>query len=234
MNEEIVIDRRFCGPPSSGNGGYVAGRLAACIEGTARVRLHRPPPLGTPLRVDRRSREVALLDGDEVVARAVPASVDYEPPPSPSRAEAEAASRRYVGFDEHVFPTCFVCGPQRAPGEGLRIFAGRLDGTGRAACPWIPDPSLAGADGRVAAEFVWAALDCPGAFTFPALPKTPVVLGELAVDIRGEIRAGEHCVLAAEELHHEGRKHRTVTMLYGETGDCRAVGLATWIELPAA
>jgi hypothetical protein len=28
---EIVIDERFCEPPASGNGGYVAGRLAAYV-----------------------------------------------------------------------------------------------------------------------------------------------------------------------------------------------------------
>ena len=41
----IRIERRFRGPPNSGNGGYSAGRLAAFIDGSAAVTLHMPPPL---------------------------------------------------------------------------------------------------------------------------------------------------------------------------------------------
>jgi len=230
--QSIVIEKRFCGPPSSGNGGYVAGCLAAYVDGPAKVRLEMPPPLEAVLDVRRDGERVLLMDGDAVVARAEPVSgVDFTPPQAPTFAAAGVASERYVGFTNHVFPTCFVCGPRREPGDGLRIFPGRLDGPGEAACPWIPDASLAGPGGDVAGEFLWAALDCPGAFTFPAMPTTPVVLGELAVEIRGSVAVGERCVLLAKELAHRGRKHATVTLLYGKAGDCRAVGLATWIEL---
>lgn len=233
--QSIVIEKRFCGPPNSGNGGYVAGRLAAYIEGPAKVRLEMPPPLDAALDVRRDGERVLLMDGAAVVARAEPVSgVVFAPPPPPTFAAAAVASERYVGFTNHVFPTCFVCGPRRESGDGLRIFPGRLDGPREVACPWIPDASLAGADGEVASEFLWAALDCPGGFSFPAMPATPVVLGELAVEIHGSVAVGERCVLLAKELAHRGRKHETATVLYGEAGDCRAVGLATWIELATA
>ena len=42
------------------------------------------------------------------------------------RDEAVAASATYPGFSAHPFPTCFVCGPERAEGDGLRLFPGRL------------------------------------------------------------------------------------------------------------
>ena len=29
----IIIEKRYCGPPNSGNGGYVCGRLAQHIPG---------------------------------------------------------------------------------------------------------------------------------------------------------------------------------------------------------
>jgi len=48
----IIIDRRYCGPPNSGNGGYVCGRLARHIEGGAEITLRAPPPLDKPLDVD--------------------------------------------------------------------------------------------------------------------------------------------------------------------------------------
>ena len=49
---QLSIDPRFKGPPDSGNGGYVAGRLAAYLDGTAAVRLHRPPALERPLDLE--------------------------------------------------------------------------------------------------------------------------------------------------------------------------------------
>ena len=46
---DVTIDPRFNGPPDSGHGGYVSGVVASFLEGPARVRLHRPPPLGRRL-----------------------------------------------------------------------------------------------------------------------------------------------------------------------------------------
>ena len=39
----IVIPRRFNGPPRSGNGGYVCGRIAQFLSGPVRVRLRTYP-----------------------------------------------------------------------------------------------------------------------------------------------------------------------------------------------
>ena len=53
--EHVEIASRFCGPPRSGNGGYVAGRIAAPLMaagGWATVRLKAPPPLQTALRLE--------------------------------------------------------------------------------------------------------------------------------------------------------------------------------------
>ena len=45
----IIISKRYRGPPNSGNGGYVCGRLARHIAGGAEVTLRAPPPLDKPL-----------------------------------------------------------------------------------------------------------------------------------------------------------------------------------------
>lgn len=232
--EPIVIERRFHGPPGSGNGGYTCGRLAAHLEGPATVRLRVPPPLETPLSVERAGDAVRLLDGEALVAEGKPWKPDLETPPPPDFAAAERASRGYAGFTHHYFPRCFVCGPQRAAGEGLRLFPGPLPDGRHFAAPWIPDATLAGDDGRVRPEFVWAALDCPGAHTFPYPPATAVVLGELSVAIREPVRAGERCVVMGWEERRDGRKHFTGTALYGEDGVPRAAGRAIWFEVPAA
>ena len=36
MKGSLVIPSRFCGPPGSGNGGYVCGRIAASSEQQSR------------------------------------------------------------------------------------------------------------------------------------------------------------------------------------------------------
>ena len=43
-----IIRKRFCGPPNSGNGGYVCGLLANALGEPAQVTLHAPPPLDPP------------------------------------------------------------------------------------------------------------------------------------------------------------------------------------------
>ena len=68
MSDTVTIASRFNGPADSGNGGYSCGLLAAFIDGPARVRLHAPPPLDTPLAVVRHADgRVDMRDGDTVV-----------------------------------------------------------------------------------------------------------------------------------------------------------------------
>jgi hypothetical protein len=157
-------------------------------------------------------------------------------PRPPGFTRAQAASARYRGFVNHFYPGCFVCGPAREQGDGLRIFAGPVDnGTGpegMVAAAWIPDETLVGSSGFVLPEFIWAALDCPGAYAFPEPANGVLLLGELAVSIVAPVSAGEKCVLIGWEISREGRKHYTGTALFGESGSCCATGYATWFEIP--
>lgn len=231
---EIQIDPRFCGPPASGNGGYVAGRLAAHLGPAARVRLRRPPPLDTPLRVQRHDDGASLLDGDVPVAEAWAADATPAVPPAPGFQEASRAAHAFRGFVEHPYPGCFVCGTSRDLDDGLRIFAGPVSGTPLVAAPWIPSESLAGPDGFVRREFLWAALDCPGAFTFDVPPGATILLGEITARFHGDVCPGERCVVSAWHLGRSGRKHEVGTALHGPSGDCRGVARAVWLEIPAA
>jgi len=241
VTNRVIIDRRFRGPPASGNGGYSCAMLSRFIDGPAAVRLNIPPPLDTPLEVRRGNDGAELVyhgaDGEVTVASARPATVDIPVPEAPGFDAAVAASRRYRGFVNHWFPGCFVCGPHRDEDDGLRIFAGPVDRDGgparMVAAPWIPHESLVDASGFVAPEFLWAALDCPGAFSFTEPSQRALVLGELAVAIEGPVSAGERCVVIGWEIGGQGRKHFTGTALFGESGARRAIGRATWFEVPA-
>jgi hypothetical protein len=229
--ERLVIDRRYCGPPDSGNGGYTCGLLARIIGGPSEVTLRRPPPVSHSLVVRRLAEgRVALFDGDEVVAEGLAARAEVNLPAPVSFEDAAEAAGRYPGFALHPFPTCFVCGPQRGEGDGLRIFPGPVTGLEVVAAPWKPDRTVAGPDGMVKPEFVWAALDCPGAFA-SGFPQTPMVLGRLAAELAMPVRSGQRCVVVGWSEGSEGRKRFAGTSLLGDDGEILALARATWISL---
>jgi hypothetical protein len=227
VSETVTIEERFNGPEGSGNGGYTCGLLARELGGEAEVTLRRPPPLDRPLALVREGERICLLDGELLVAECRPGRADLDPPAPPSFAEAEAAARRYPGFVSHPFSTCFVCGPDRP--DGLRIFAGPLDGSDVVAAPWIPDASLGDANGPVAEELVWAALDCPGAFAVGFTERGEAVLGRMAARIDARPRVGERHVVIAWPLGEDGRKLYAGTALFTESGDLLGLSRQTWI-----
>lgn len=231
ISDSITLPRRFNGPPASGNGGYVCGRLARYLSGPAKVRLRTPPPLDRELKVESNGDEARLFDGDRLVAEARRAALDLAAPAAPTFAAAEAASKSCTGFVRHPLPHCFVCGPKRAAGDGLRIFPGRRADDTVFAAPWVPHASLDDGSGQVAPEFLWAALDCPGAFALMPVEMRPILLGELGARLDGGVAIGERCVVAAWAIGSEGRKHFAGTALYNAAGAAVAVARATWVEI---
>ena len=234
MDHQMIIARRFCGPSDSGNGGYVCGMVDGLLSGETEVTLRRPPPLETPLGVEIiDSQRIRLVDGSGVVAEGRCDNVEFTVPFRPSLEQARLAAERYAGFKQHDYPNCFVCGPARTPGDGLRIFAGPLPEGEGVAAPWVPDPSLADTDGRVRSEFVWAALDCPGYFAVDANCRRHMLLGRMAASVERRPRAAEQCVVAAWRVGSEGRKHFASSVLLSESGHVMARARATWIEIKA-
>jgi hypothetical protein len=221
----VVVRRRYNGPPGSGNGGWTAGLVASLVDspqGTV-VTLRVPPPLETPLepRPLRSGIGVYAPDGT-LVADAAPDPFDEPGVPVVPWDAALACGSTYPGLREHPFPTCFVCGPDRAPGDGLRLFPGRLP-DGRTATAWtVP--------GAVSAPLVWAALDCPGGWAID-LEARPFVLGRLAVRVDALPRPGEHCVVMGEPVDRDGRKARVRSTLYRPDGAVLATARAVWLAI---
>lgn len=116
--ETITIVSKFCGPPDSGNGGYVCGMIANYASFEPSVMLRKPPPLDKQLTIETSPDKVLLMEGDILIAEAVPDSLDIDPPPAPDFETAREASGNYISFEKHIFPTCFVCGPHRETGYG--------------------------------------------------------------------------------------------------------------------
>ena len=231
IREAVTFAGRFNGPPRSGNGGYVSGRLARYVAGPASVRLRVPPPLDRELAVEASGDEARLFDGETLVAHARRTEVELVPPAPPTFAEAEAASKTYAAFVRHPLPHCFVCGLARAEGDGLRIFPGPTTHDGVLAAPWLPHASLDDGTGRVAPEFLWAALDCAGAFAVMDDVDKPIILGELAARIERGLAIGEPAIVVAWPLGVDGRKRFAGTALYTADGALVASARATWIVL---
>ena len=231
----VVISGRFRGPPRSANGGYACGVIAAPLAGTVTVRLTAPPPLDTELRLESTEDQSRLLHGDSLIGAARRSTLDLVPHAPPTLAEAADAATRYVGHITHSFPTCFVCGPQREPGDGLRIFPGRLADRALVAAPWIPDSSLADATGNVAPLYLWSALDCTGAFAvLPESRERTIVLGELTARIDGAAVPGQPHIAVGWALGADGRKRYAGSAVHSASGALIAVARATWIEVPAS
>lgn len=231
--EHFQIDERFRGPPRSGNGGYTSGRIARHLQGAVAVRLKAPPPINTGLQLEHTDDRARLFHGATLVGEGKRAHLDLQAPPAPSFAGAEQASQAFIGFKTHNFPGCFVCGPGREPGDGLRIFPGPVTGSSVLAAPWIPDPSLADSSTRVSPEFLWSALDCTGAFAvLPAKDDVAIVLGEICATIVGEVAPLERCVVAGWPLAVDGRKRLAASAVYAESGRLVALARAVWIEVP--
>jgi hypothetical protein len=232
VNEAIVIDRGCCGPPGSGNGGYVGGLLAARLGGNAEASFRRPVPLGRELQLDHNGEVVSLHDAAELLVEARPVSLHILVPPPPSLAEAREASGHYIGRRVRLpFARCIGCGIERTEGEGLRIFAGPVAGGGdRYAAPWTPHDRHADARGDVRTEFVWTALDCSGGFAITGEEQRTVLTARLAVRIDIRPRAGEPLIVSAWVIERGERKHISGTALFTAEGRLLAVGRALWVE----
>jgi hypothetical protein len=234
--QELLIAPRFCGPAASGNGGYASGLLAEALGRPVEVTLRAPPPLGTPLRLEPAADGGGKLWADEtLVAEARPMTLALDVPERVSWADAQRATAHFIGFHEHPYPRCFVCGPTRAEHDGMRIFPGPVMSRRLVAAAWSVPDDLCDASGALQARFAWAALDCPSWFGYASFERDvpPVLLGRLAATITRAPRTGERCVVAGWSHGREGRRISCGSALYDASGTCVARALSTWVALKA-
>ena len=212
--EAVVVKGRFRGSPRTASGGYVAGLLGRHVDGPARVSLDAPIPVDRAFGIER-------------LAHAEPATLQIEPPTPPSFAEAQWAAERYLGFTEHAFPECFVCGPAREWGDGLAIFPGPLPGRHLVAAPWAPDPTLFDKHGAMRPEFVWAALDCPTGFALlEAFGRRKAVLSQLTVSLIRPLEVGARWIVMGWPFASDGRNLLGASAIVSESGELHALASA--------
>jgi hypothetical protein len=236
VTETLTIPARFNGPPGSANGGYTCGRVAQLVGAEeVEVSLRTPPPLERALDIVRDGERVELRDGETLVAEGGRAELRLEVPDAVARAEVAAAEEagRETWTAEHPFPTCVVCGPARAAGDGLRIFPAALPGReGLFGACWTPSELEGDGDGWVRPELVWAVLDCPTSAPVANFGEgPPMVLASLAARLGCPVRVGEPHTILSWRLDVDGRKRRAAAALYDSDGVLTCVSRALWIEL---
>lgn len=242
MKDSIRIARRFNGPHDSGNGGYAAGLAARRLPSaeSVEVTLRAPIPLETDMYVHAQGDGVDIMDGANpptLIMSAHPTRLAAPEARSPGLEAATVAAQTYRGAEDHVLPHCFVCGPARKVGDGLRIFPDWLkDPAGVenpnlfpiVAAPWQPTPDLADASGFIAPEFMWAALDCPGAF---AIDREPILLGRMSARILAQPKTDAPIVVIAWAKGQDRRKFFAGSALFCEAGNLLAFSEQTWIQI---
>jgi hypothetical protein len=184
--------------------------------------------LDVDLRAETDGARARLMFGEVELATAERAELSITVPAPPNLAEAVAAEAR---FDQsaHVYPGCFVCGPNRDPGDGWRIFPGPI-AEDRVAASWTPAAEFADESGAVRPEFVWAALDCPGYFAVQEAAGL-ALLGRMGVVIHRPVPVETHLVIQGWGEGSEGRKHHAGTAIHDAAGELLAAASQTWVTL---
>jgi hypothetical protein len=213
--------------------------LAAHLDDApaAQVTLRAPPALDRALAVGESESGVQLLDGDTLVAEATAAAVpSFEVPEAVGLEQAKRARDASPMRKEHPYPMCFVCGTDRARGDGLCVTCGPVPGREGelVAAPFETDETMAAADGTVREELVWSVLDCPGGIAGMLVPDLGIsVLGRLTSSISEPLQAGRDYVAMGWPTGRDGRKCHAATVIVDLDGREMARSDATWIEVKA-
>ncbi len=193
------------------------------------ITLRAPPPLNQSMQLLVKEDTATLVDGDTLIAEAKIADFQLNIPIPITFEQAIKAKIAVSAYESSPFQSCFVCGANRAEGDGLNIRS-RTIGYQKVAAPWIPFASLGDENGRVKAEFIWAALDCPGAWAIQEETQF-YLLGRMATKIEQSVKVGDKYVIMGWVIATEGRKTWTGTAIYDEEGNICAYAKGTWISV---
>ena len=224
---KFSVDRRYAGLPGIVLGGYSSGLIARELGSPgASVRLRRPVPLEQPLELVPTEDGLELRSEGTVLVQGAPGAPEIEVPAAPGLPEAEAASRRFPGHRHHPYHDCFACGPNRASGDGLRVFAGPVAGRELVAAPWTPEGKE-----PIGPELVWSAFDCVQLWSLMTLQAGSPGERMVTVGLAGEsllpIEPGRPYVVYGWPLPRNGSKLQAGAALAGPDGTVYATGLQT-------
>lgn len=248
MSSSLVIESRYRGPPDSGNGGYVAGALAArfpersskTVGAALEITLRAPIPLDQLMEVTSTGSDaLQLSNGSTLIAEGQRTELALEVPDPPSFEAALAAQSRSPSFTEGInpliaggrgfHPICFCCGTEVAEDEGLHVYAASVPGFDGVVAAWRPHESFADSDGMLPEPVVWAALDCPGQFAYFENGIRTGLLGRMTAQVLKPVAARQDMVIIGWCLEIERSKHFAGTALFDEAGELCAFSKQVWI-----
>ena len=231
---EVVIGRRFNGPPDSANGGYACGVLARFLPSRRRSHCACRRRSAAARRTLRRGGRGAAC------STATPSSpkagrrtaIEVEPPARPS-------------FDEAVAAGCSPPVARRSPSAlGLLRLQPRSAATGVSRVAWSRSPAPTAVTQRSFVPDAERRRGRPGLAggrlgraRLPQLPAGPMergpvaLLGRMAASREREIRAGERLVAVGWSLGGGRAQAHSASALLDANGDVVARARATWIEL---
>jgi hypothetical protein len=234
--DTVIIDPRYNGPDTSGNGGWVAGSMARLLgSGSVSVTLRAPAPLAVTMFVRWQDDGSATLHNDgTLIAEATMAPLQLDVPDAPDPEEAKAAGMLAQKVSaEHganwPYARCFSCGFART--DGLRIVPGPVGKDGMVATTWTPPPLPVNADGQLAVEATWAALDCPAgsAWTHRLGAGTAMVTARITAVIDQPLQAGQQYTVIGWPIAQDGRKLHAGTAIFDAAGKVRARSRQLWL-----
>jgi hypothetical protein len=233
--DTLVIDPRYNGPITSGNGGWVAGSLARLLGvGSVSVTLRAPAPLAVPMLVRSQDDGTVTLDSHGIrIAEAVMAPLELDVPKAPDPEEADAAgmlaqlsAQRGANLP---YSHCFGCGLARS--DGLRIVPGPVGHEGIVATTWTPPSLVADANGQLAVEATWAALDCSGGIAWINRLGvwTALLTARMTAAIDQPLQVGHRYTVIGWPIVQEGRKLHAGTAIFDAAGKVQARSRQLWL-----
>jgi hypothetical protein len=234
--DTVIIDPRYNGPKTSGNGGWVAGSLARLLgTRSVSVTLRAPAPLAVPMFVRWQGDGSATLEnGDTLIAEATVAPLQLDVPKAPDTDEAETAGVLAQKMSAQLganwpYAHCFSCGFARS--DGLGIVPGPVGNDGMVATTWTPPFPVADASGQLAVEATWAALDCSGgiAWTHRLGVGTAIVTARMTAVINQALRAGQRYTAIGWPIAQERRKLHAGTAIFDAAGKVQARSQQLWL-----
>ena len=247
---EVTAPAGLDGPPGVLQGGFSAGVTMAIARHADRfgapvtsidARLHAPTPLGRTLQARVRPSEhaarylVETRDEDRLLVSAEVELAGHEPAARAYDLLELATVPLPEAEPQHLFPGCWVCGPEPDHPHGQRIHP-RYHRTGEISQPWVADDELGDDRGVVDPLVVSAVLDCPSVFA---------CMHEVeALDMAGPLLAGYHLSFyrdapvmeplrtVARFDRADGRKLFARSALVDEDGVTYAVAAALQVAVP--
>jgi hypothetical protein len=232
--DKLIIDPRYNGPKTSGNGGWVAGSLAHLL-GTkpVSVSLRAPAPLAVTMSVRWLDDGTVRLENDgTLIAEAGLAPLDLEVPKAPDPGEAEAAGALALRVSAQradvPYAHCFGCGFAR--GDGLQIVPGPVGSDGLVATNWTV-PLLANAGDQLSVEATWVALDCSAGFAWMhrLAAGTAIITARMTAVIDQPLRVGQRYTVIGWPIAQEGRKLHAGTAIFDAAGKVQASSRQLWL-----